>query len=206
MTPSSRLSQLRFGLKRLFAGQRAARAHHTPGLHHLLSIPLTYRLILLAKIDGADQRTIRRLLKVSKDDASLKSRRMRRAVAKWRQTIASPFEKLPESWLRDELIPDGDLTDPALPPTEGGGSWNRRHGAALEQRLDDFLWSDVAVCLIGVSVPLEVANLLTLHQRLILYCLLVAHLTQEETCEILYCNKWDIDKAIRNGLKAIGGQ
>jgi hypothetical protein len=53
-----------------------------------------------------------------------------------------------------------------------GIAWNWRFGAALEAELGRLLWSDVAVALIGHSVPGQVARL-SLKQRLVLYCLLV---------------------------------
>jgi len=205
MTQSPHLSQLRFGLKSLYALQEREHATTTPGLHHLLSIPIRERLILLATIDGADEREIRRAIKVSKDDATLSSRRMKRTLQRVKENLPAPHAHWPEVWTRVDLTPDGDLTNGIVHEESQGIAWNRRYGASLETALGRLLWSDVAVCLIGQSVPPSVAAL-SLKARLTLYCLLVQNCTQDETRQIVGCTEGDIDRSLRDGLRAIGGQ
>lgn len=205
MTHHSHLSQLRIGLRQVFALQ--AREHHrlTPGLHHLLPLPLPERLIFLAVIDGANERAIRQALRVSKDDAALRSRRMKRAMRRLKQHLAQPYAYWPEVWTREDLTPDEDLTNGITLEESNGVAWNRRYGEKLETHLGRLLWSDVAVALIGQSVPPTVASL-SLKQRLALYCLLVEGLTQNDTIRIMGCTEWDIDRSLRDGLRAVGGK
>jgi hypothetical protein len=204
MTPSHHLSHLRFGLQSLYALHSQHQTTTTPGLHHLLPIPLAERLILLATIDGADERTIRASLRVSKDDANLTSRRMKRTMQRLKGHLASPHAHWPEVWTRVDLTPDHDLTNGVTFEESNGIAWNRRYGSALEAHLSRLLWADVAVALIGQSVPKEIATL-SLKQRLILYSLLVEGITQEETIQIMGCTEWDIDRSLRDGLRAVGG-
>ena len=204
MTQSSTLSKLRFGLKTLYALQEREHPSTTPGLHHLLPIPLPERLILLATIDGASERAIRRTVRASKDDASLKSRRMKRTMQRMKQHLGAPHSYWPEVWTRADLTPEGDLTDGVVFEESNGIAWNRRYGEKLETHLGRLLWSDVAVALIGQSVPPSVAAL-SLKARLCLYCLLVEGCTQEETIQIMGCTEWDIERSLRDGLRAVGG-
>ncbi len=204
MMHSPSLSQLRFGLKSLYALQASALTTSTPGLHHLLSIPIHDRLILLATIDGACKREIRQLMKVSKEDAALTSRRMRRTMQRLKGMLALPYAHWPEVWTRMDLTPDGDLTNGIVHEDSQGVAWNRRYGASLENELARLLWADVAVALVGQSVPPQVAAL-SLKARLILYCLLVEGCSQDETCQIMRCTEWDIERSLRDGLRAVGG-
>ena len=204
MTQSSNLSQLRFGLKQLYTRQEREHSTTTPGLHHLLPIPLSERLILLATVDGAGERAIRRSLKASKDDCSFRRRRMKRTMQRLKGYLASPHEQLPEVWAREDLTPDEDLTDGVVFVESNGIAWNRRYGNQLETHLGRLLWSDVAVALIGQSVPRRVARL-SLKHRLILYCLLVDGRTQDETIQIMGCTEWDIERSLRDGLRAVRG-
>jgi hypothetical protein len=204
MTPSPHLSHLRFGLTSLYALHSRQHTVTTPGLHYLLPIPLKERLILLATIDGADERTIRQSLKVSKDDASLTSRRMKRAMQRVKAHLSSPHSYWPDVWTRVDLTPDEDLTNGVIFEDSQGIAWNRRYGSALESHLARLLWADVAVALIGHGVPPEVSKL-SLKQRLVLYCLLVEGLTQEEIIQIMGCTEWDVDRSLRDGLRAVGG-
>lgn len=153
MTYHSSLSQLRYGLGKLYARQVREHRTTTPGLHHLLPIPLPERLVLLATIDGADERAIRRAMRVSKDDAALKSRRMKRSMQRMKQHLAQPHSYWPEVWTRSDLTPEGDLTDGVVLEESNGIAWNRRYGEKLETHLGRLLWSDVAVALFGHSVP-----------------------------------------------------
>jgi hypothetical protein len=202
MTPTPLLSQLRFGLSQLYAFQEHSMT--TPGLHHLLPIPVRERLILLAVIDGADERAIRKAIKASKDDRSLNSRRMKRTLLRIKEHLKTPHSYWPEVWTRADLTPDADLTNGLILEESQGIAWNRRYGASLETALGRLLWSDVAVCLIGQSVPRRVARL-SLKHRLILYCLLVDGRTQDETIQIMGCTGWDIERSLRDGLRAVGG-
>jgi hypothetical protein len=204
MTQSPHLSRLRFGLKSLYVLQSAEHTTTTPGLHHLLSIPIRERLILLALIDGADERAIRQTMSVAKDDATLSSRRMKRTVQRMKAHLTTPHAHWPEVWLRDDLTPDGDLTNGLILQDSQGIAWNRRYGASLESTLGQLLWSDVAVCLLGQSVPPQVATL-SLRTRMIIYCLVVEGCTQDETIRIMGCTEWDIDRSLRDGLRAVGG-
>ena len=202
MTQSSNLSQLRFGLKKLYARQAREHTSTTPGLHHLLPIPLSERLVLLATIDGASERAIRRAVRVSKVDASLSSRRMRRTLQRMKQHLGTPHSHWPEVWTRPDLTQAGDLTNGIFNQESNGVAWNRRYGADLETHLGRLLWSDVAVALLGQSVPRRVARL-SLKQRLILYTLLVEGITQDETIQIMGCTEWDIERSLRDGLRAV---
>lgn len=204
MTPIPLLSQLRFGLSRLYTLQAREHRISTPGLHHLLPIPLRERLILLAVIDGADERTIRRRLKVSTEDAMLASRRMKRTLQRVKGYIASPHDYFPEVWTRDDLTPDADLTNGLILAESQGIAWNRRYGEKLEAHSGRLLWSDIAVALIGQSVPRQIARL-SLKQRLIVYCLTVEGGTQQETIQIMGCTEWDIERSLPDGLRAVGG-
>jgi DNA-directed RNA polymerase specialized sigma subunit len=58
------------------------------------------------------------------------------------------------------------------------------------------------VSLVGHIVPPAVTSL-SLKQRLILYCLLVEGITQEETIHITGCTEWDVDRSLRDGLRAV---
>jgi hypothetical protein len=203
MTQSHHLSQLRFGLASLYAVQSAQHTSTTPGLHHLLPIPIRERLILLATIDGADERAIRRAIKVSKDDATLTSRRMKRTLQRMKTHLSQPHSYWPEVWTRVDLTPEGDLTNGVIFEESNGIAWNRRYGASLETHLGQLLWSDVAVALIGQSVPSKIARL-SLKQRLALYCLLVEGCSQEETIQTMGCTEWDVERSLRDGLRAIG--
>lgn len=205
MTQTSTLPRLRFGLQSLYGRQSAHHTTTTPGLHHLLPIPLSERLILLAVIDGADERGMRSALKVSKDDALLRSRRMKRTLLRMKTHLASPHAHFPEVWTRLDLTPDEDLTNGLILEESQGIAWNRRYGRSLETYLGRLLWSDVAVALMGQSVPPQIAAL-SLKARLILYCLLVEGITQEETIQIMGCTEWDIERSLRDGLRAVGGQ
>lgn len=204
MTHHSNLSQLRFGLAKLYARQAREHRSSTPGLHHLLPIPLPERLILLAVVDGANERVVRRVLRTSKEDASLQSRKMKRTLQRFKTYLDAPYDHWPEVWTRVDLTPDTDLTNGATFADSNGVAWNRRYGNALETHLSRLLWSDVAVALIGQSVPRQVANL-SLKHRLILYCLLVDERTQDETIEIMGCTRWDVERSLRDGLRAVGG-
>jgi len=204
MTQSPHLSQLRFGLKSLYALQEREHATTTPGLHHLLSLPIRERLILLATIDGADERDIRQAMRVSKDDASLHSRRMKRALGRLKASLGTPLGNWPEVWTRADLTPEGDLTNGIVTEESNGIAWNRRYGSSLESQLGQLLWSDVAVCLIGQSVPPQVAAL-SLQARLALYCLLVEGCSKDETRQIIGLTEGEIDRSLRDGLRAVGG-
>ena len=205
MTQSHSLSQLRFGLKSLYALQEREHATTTPGLHHLLSLPIRERLILLAIIDGASEREIRQAMRVSKDDASLHSRRMKRAVGRLKASLGTPLGNWPEVWTRADLTPEGDLTNGIVTEESNGIAWYRRYGSSLESQLGRLLWSDVAVALIGQSVPPHVSAL-SLRTRLTLYCLLVEGCTQNETRQIIGCTEGEIDRSLRDGLRVVGGQ
>jgi hypothetical protein len=112
--------------------------------------------------------------------------------------------KWPEVWTRQDLTPDGDLTNGLILEDSQGIAWNRRYGAALEAHLGKLFWADVAVALLGQHVSPEVAKL-SLKQRLVMYCLLVEGLTQQETIQIMGCTEWDIDRSLRDGLRVVGG-
>lgn len=202
MTQSHHLSHLRFGLQSLYARQSAQHTTTTPGLHHLLAIPIRERLILLATIDGASEREIRRAMRVSREDASLTSRQMRRTLQRVQHHLARPHADWPEPWTRADLTPEGDLTNGLVLVDCQGIAWNRRYGAHLETALGRLLWADVAVALLGQSVPKEVAAL-SLQARLALYCVLVEGCTQEETRRIMGCTVGDIERSLRDGLRAV---
>ncbi len=204
MTQSPHLSQLQFGLKSLYARQEREHGTTTPGLHHLLSIPIRERLILLATIDGADEREIRRAIRVSKDVAALTSRRMKRTLQRVKVNLSLPHEHWPEVWTRADLTPEGDLTNGIVLDDSQGIAWNRRYGASLETHLGRMLWADIAVALIGQSALREVTPL-SLKARLIIYCLLVEGCTQDETRQIMGCTEGEIDRSLRDGLRAVGG-
>lgn len=151
MTYHSNLSQLRFGLAKLYAVQSRQHSTTTPGLHHLLPIPLPERLVLLATIDGADVRAIRRVLRVSREDATLQSRRMKRTLQRVTRYLQAPHNHWPEVWIRADLTPDEDLSNGLILTESNGIAWNRRYGEKLETHLGRLLWSDVAVAHIGCN-------------------------------------------------------
>jgi hypothetical protein len=155
-------------------------------------------------IDGADEREIRRSMRVGKDDATLRSWRMKRTIQRLRANLRAPHTHWPEVRMRDDLTSEGDLTNDLVLEDLQGIAWNRRHSASLELQLGRLLWSDVAVALIGQNVPPSVAAL-SLQARLTLYCLLVQGCTQDETRQIMRCTDGEIDRSLRDGLRAVGG-
>ena len=122
-----------------------------------------------------------------------------------KQHLGAPHTHWPDVWTREDLTPDADLTDGVVLEESNGIAWNRRYGNQLETHLGRLLWSDVAVALIGQSVPGRVARL-SLKHRLILYCVLVEGITQDETIQIMGCTEWDIERSLRDGLRAVETQ
>lgn len=188
MVQSHRLNLLRFGLARLFRSQARERTGPVPALHLLLPIPIQERLVLLAKIDGADERAIREALGLNAGDARLATEAIQRGMERYQRAIAEPFTSWPEPYIRDD----------------GGAYWQRRWGAELEQALGQLLWGDVAVALIGEGVPSTVATL-SLKQRLLMYCLLVEGCDWQTTQGLLGCSQWFVRRAISDALERVGG-
>ena len=129
---------------------------------------------------------------------------MKRTMQRLRGYLTSPHDHVPEVWTREDLTPEADLTNGLIFAESNGIAWNRRYGASLEIHLGRLLWSDVAVALIGQSVPPSIARL-SLKQRLILHVLLVEGITQDEAIQIMGCTEWDIERSLRDGLRAVGG-
>jgi hypothetical protein len=181
MHPSQRLTQLRYGLATAFVCREQTDGLVTPGLHHLLPVPIRERLILLAKIDGADARTIRAILPVSREDAEGTSPEMVFAIRIWQQTLEDAYWSLPERH-----------------------GWRRQRNVAVERSLSQLLWADVAVALIG-DATLPAIDALPLRKRLILYLLLVHHADWATITELMHASNWEIRQAILQGLAATGG-
>lgn len=78
MSLTPRLTQLQFGLSRIYVQQQGAKT--TPGLHHLLAVPIQERLVLLCRLEGATPFEITKALKVGIEDARLEAERMVAAV------------------------------------------------------------------------------------------------------------------------------
>jgi hypothetical protein len=201
MILSANLSRLRFGLKALFVAQQTDRVHNTPGLHHLLVLPLPQRLLLLAALDGATEKQRAKALKIETEYVSLDTPTMQAAIAHWQAEIAAPFGHWPTWWVREDLTPECDLTTETRDMT-GSRSWSKRSGVKLERQLAGLLWADTAVTLIGHSVPATLAQL-TLRSRLILYCVLVEGLTYRHTAEALKGTKWEVEHAIHQALATL---
>lgn len=182
MQASNRLTLLRFGLSQTFVQSAKANGHATPGLHHLLPVPIRERLILLAKLDGAEPATIRKILRVSQEDALLQSVEMQLAIHIWQRSMNNTYWYL---------------------PTKHG--WRQQRNTAVERALGQLLWADVAVALIGDSVPSKLSAI-PLRRRLILYMLLVEQYEWSQIMEVMSVTNWEIRQAINTGLTAIGGE
>jgi hypothetical protein len=99
MSTPPRLHALRLTLERLAVAH--FKQHHIspPPMQAFLAIPLFERLVLLAKLDGADARTIKSLLHTTDADVALESERMVNAV----HLLTSAMD---EPWM---FIEDGDI-------------------------------------------------------------------------------------------------
>lgn len=105
------------------------------------------------------------------------------------------------------LIPDGDFARVASFTKSPGIAWNRRYGASPDVEFARLRWADIAVALIGQSVPPRAAAL-SLNARLILYCslcLLVESCTQDETRQIMGRTEGETDRSLRDGPRVVGG-
>lgn len=182
MNPSPRLPLLRHAIAQNFAQQLRDTSTVTPGLHHLLAVPIRERLILLSKIDGATPHQIRRMLRCSTEDAAGRSDVMLDAIATWRATIQDAFWHFP--------------TRP---------NWRFQRHASVEKGMKQLLWADVAVSLIGDAALPELVQNLTLQRRLILYCLLVEDMRQAPVRNLMRCTDWTIRESIRIGFEAVEG-
>lgn len=181
MHPSTRLTHLRFGLAGAYALQVKTNDIATPGLHHLLPVPIRERLILLAKIDGADARVIHQILPVSREDAACISQDMRFAIHIWRQSLDDAYWNLPEKH-----------------------GWRKQRNVQVERSLSQLLWADVAVGLIGEGT-LPAMSVIPLRRRLVLYLLLVEGATWRQIMLLLHATNWEIRQSIHDGLRAVGG-
>jgi hypothetical protein len=182
MNPSPRLPHLRYAIGEAFAQQQRNTDTVTPGLHHLLPVPIRERLILLARIDGATPHQIRRAVHCSTEDAKCVSDPMVDAIAIWRSTLQDAYWNVP--------------TRP---------HWRHQKKAPVEKSIKQFLWSDVPVALIGDAALPELVSSLTLKHRLILYGLLVEELPWRRIRPLLRCTDWQIRESIRIGIEAVEG-
>jgi hypothetical protein len=184
MNPSPRLPHLSYQIARAFAEQQRNTSIATPGLHHLLPVPIRERLILLAKVDGATPQQIRRTIQCSYEDAHLQSDAMLDAVATWQSTIKDAFWAVPTR-----------------------SNWRFQKDASVEKGLKQLMWADVAVSLIGDAALPELVSALPLKRRLMLYTLLVEDMRWHTIKPLLRCTDWQIRESIRIGFKAMeGGQ
>lgn len=175
MTFSHRLTALRFALEALYRREAASRSKPAPPLHALLAVPIAERLVLLALLDGATAPEVKQLLKVSDQDAALSSDRMTAALATLQAALADPF-----SHLVDEIDPDN------LHPAE--------------VQLRQLLFPSAAACLVGESVPPQMAQF-PLRDRLIAYCLVVEELRWEDVERLLGCSEWAIRCALKEATR-----
>lgn len=203
MTQSNHLSQLRFGLCELWKSQAPERPLTTPGLHFLLALPIAPRLLLLATLDGASERQIRRSLQVC-DRQTPVSEQVAAIRSRLKSHLVAPYDHWPQAWTREDVTPEADVTQ-GQDEVMGTSYWAERHGPALETQLSKLLWADVAVCLFGASVPSQIAGL-SLQQRMILYLLLVEHSSWQEVMSLTGCSEHAIRRTIKDGLRAVGGQ
>lgn len=180
MNPSPRLPHLRYAIARKFAEQQRTATIATPGLHHLLSVPIRERLILLARIDGATPHQIRRILHVSAEDANCRSDVMLDAVSTWRSTIQDAFWHVPTR-----------------------ANWRFQREASVEKSIKQLLWADVAVALIGDAALPELVQSLSLERRLIAYCLLVEDMRREPIRRLFHSSDWNIRECIRIAMQSI---
>jgi hypothetical protein len=103
MSTPPRLHSLRLDLERLaLAHFKAHRIEPTP-MQAFLAVPLPERLILLAKLDGADGKSIKKLFRVSEDDVTLQSERMMEAVKLLTVAMAEPWDSIPDGDLDTQL-------------------------------------------------------------------------------------------------------
>ena len=182
MNPSPRLPYLRYQIACAFANHQRSTSSVTPGLHHLLPIPIRDRLILLARIDGATPQQIRRTIQCSYEDAHLQSDAMLDAVATWQSTIKDAFWAVPTR-----------------------SNWRFQKEASVEKGLKQLMWADVAVALIGDAALPELVCALPLKRRLILYSLLMDDIRWHTIKPLLRCTDWQIRESIRIGFKAVEG-
>jgi hypothetical protein len=182
MNPSPRLPYLRYAIVRKFAEQQRTTYTATPGLHHLLAVPIRERLILLAKVDGATPHQIRRMLHCSADDANSRSDGMLDAVSIWQSTIQDAFWHFPTR-----------------------ANWRFQKEASVEKGIKQLLWADVAVALIGDAALPELVQSLPLKRRLMLYALLVEDMRWSSIQPLFRCTNWQIRESIRIGFDAVGG-
>lgn len=195
MNYSIRLNDLRFRLDRLYRQERRPRSG--PPLHLLLPIPISERLILLARIDGATPQDIKLLLKVRDDDAALKSERMLQAVALVEK--ADPFTHWPDPWFEAPLLDRPDITEVG----QGTGyGWDERYGHAVERACRQVLYSSSAACLIGECVPFKLKEL-SLQERLFVYCLVVEEMQWREIQTLLHCSEWAIRESIKKTFASL---
>ncbi len=84
MMSPTRLHHLRLSLERLAHRQLREAGLICPPMQAFLAVPLTERLILLAKADGADDKEIKRLLKATDEDVAVTSPRMEEDIKNWK--------------------------------------------------------------------------------------------------------------------------
>jgi hypothetical protein len=184
MNPSTRLPFLRYAIARRFAHQQRNTFTVTPGLHHLLAVPIHERLILLARIDGATPHQVRRILHCSIEDANCRSDVMLDAVATWRSTMQDAYWPFPTP-----------------------SNWRFQREASVEKGLKQLIWTDVAVALIGDAALPELVQPflgLTLQRRLILYCLMGEDMRREAVRRQFRCSDWNIREAMRIAIHVTG--
>lgn len=99
MSTPPRLHTLRLDLERLAVSHFKQHRLDPMPMQAFLAIPLPERLILLAKLDGAEPRAIKKLFKATDEDVELASERMVGAVKLLTAAMDEPWD----------FIPDGDL-------------------------------------------------------------------------------------------------
>ncbi len=102
MTPP-RLNRLRLSLERLAVAQLKASGMPCPPMQAFLAVPIRERLVLLARADGADEKTIQRLLRTTPEDAALQSQRMVEAVKLLTAAMDEPWGLVAPGWSLERL-------------------------------------------------------------------------------------------------------
>jgi hypothetical protein len=197
MTFSQQLTWLRYTLSQEYQRHR----HPAPALHPLLTIPLPQRLVILAKLDAGNEREIRQALQLKADDPRLSDEQIVRAVSAYQRAIRNGTS-WPSQLVRPDLTPDVDLTNGEYSPALGVILWDERYGRQVERTLQQLVWADVAVALIGEGVTKRVAAL-SLRDRLILYCLAVEGCSWKQTQEAMRAREFDVRRALRRAMRVM---
>ncbi len=186
MQTPPRLSFIRHRLRTLYDRSERERANgSTISPWTFLVLPIYERLILLARGDGASAYQVHRELGFAYADTSLSTDRMEFALHQLRESMATPFQMLDDA-----------------PTIMGGRSWSNIHGAWIERRWRQLFFPQVAMCLMGESMP-PVFRDLTLLQRCVIYCVVYEEMEWRDVQDLLGCTDHCIRLSLRRMMETI---